>query len=133
MFVDTEIGATTPRRQHMPYVEYLLVAALVAVTIVLFFVMGFFSEASAEAGGDMGQHLAGYARTSNMDASALHTASLITPAGHGFELPQAATRADRYILIGLTLLSIAVMAASTFGLWRWQIRGLMQEAHHRGR
>lgn len=131
MFVDTEIGAATPRRQYTPYVEYLLVAALIAVTVVLFFVMGFFSEASAAAAGDMGHHIAGYASAS--EARVLHAAGLIVPAGHGFELPQAAARADRFILIGSALLAIALMAASTFGLWRWQIRGLMLEAHHRGR
>ncbi|CAN7439469.1 marine proteobacterial sortase target protein [Pararhizobium sp. LjRoot255] len=71
MFVDTEIGATTPRRQHMPYVEYLLVAALVAVTIVLFFVMGFFSEASADTGQSRPQHFAGYVRPNDMGTGAL--------------------------------------------------------------
>jgi len=133
MFVDTEIGTAAPRRQHTRQLEYLMVAALIAVTIVLFFVMGFFSHASAATVGDVGQHVAAYVRANGIEAGAMHTASLITPAGHGFELPQAATRADRYILIGLTLLAIAMMAASTFGLWRWQIRGLMLEAHHRGR
>ena len=71
MFVDTEIGAATPRRQYTPYVEYLLVAALVAVTIVLFFVMGFFSEASAETGKGRPQHFAGYVHPNDVGTGAL--------------------------------------------------------------
>jgi len=71
MFVDTKIGATTPRRQYTRYVEYLLVAALVAVTIVLFFVMGFFSEASAETGESRPQHFAGYVHPNDMGTGAL--------------------------------------------------------------
>ncbi|MEK1925523.1 MAG: hypothetical protein AAAB11_08785, partial [Rhizobium giardinii] len=70
MFVDTEIGAATPRRQYTPYVEYLLVAALVAVTIVLFFVMGFFSEASAETGQARPQHFAGYVHPNDVGTGA---------------------------------------------------------------
>ncbi|MEK1930638.1 MAG: marine proteobacterial sortase target protein [Pararhizobium sp.] len=71
MFVDTEIGATTPRRQYTRYVEYLLVAALVAVTVVLFFVMGFFSQASAETGETKPQHFAGYVHPNDMGTGAL--------------------------------------------------------------
>ncbi|MBW9062675.1 marine proteobacterial sortase target protein [Rhizobium herbae] len=71
MFVDTEIGAATPRRQYTPYVEYLLVAALLAVTIVLFFVMGSFSEASAETGQGRPKHLAGYVHPNDLGTGAL--------------------------------------------------------------
>ncbi len=71
MFVDTEIGATIPRRQYTRYVEYLLVAVLVAVTVVLFFVMGFFSQASAETGETKPQHFAGYVHPNDMGTGAL--------------------------------------------------------------
>ncbi|MCV9961272.1 marine proteobacterial sortase target protein [Pararhizobium sp. BT-229] len=71
MFVDTEIGATTPRRLHARHVEYLLVAALVAVTVVLFFVMGFFSHVAAETGEGKPQHFAGYVRPNDMGTGAL--------------------------------------------------------------
>ncbi|WP_434064258.1 marine proteobacterial sortase target protein [Pararhizobium gei] len=64
------MGATT-QRQHTNYVEYLLVAGLTAVTVLLFFVMGFFSEASADTGTDRPQHMAGYVRPNDMGTGAL--------------------------------------------------------------
>jgi Ca-activated chloride channel family protein len=64
-------------------------------------------------------------------APTARAASLIAQAGNQVNLPQTATLADRYILIGLMLLAVAVMAASTFGLWRWQMRGLILEARSR--
>jgi len=89
MFVDTEIGAATPRRQYTPYVEYLLVAALVAVTIVLFFVMGFFSEASAETGQARPQHFAGYVHPNDVGTGALLFPS--KESGAFVEAPRLAT------------------------------------------
>ena len=89
MFVDTEIGATTPRRQYTRYVEYLLVAVLVAVTVVLFFVMGFFSQASAETGETKPQHFAGYVHPNDMGTGALLFPS--KEPGSYIEAPRLAT------------------------------------------
>ncbi|HTO34217.1 MAG TPA: marine proteobacterial sortase target protein [Pararhizobium sp.] len=66
-------------------------------------------------------------------APTARAASLIADAGTQVDLPQTATLADRYILIGLMLLAFAVMAATTFSLWRWQLRGLIMEARNRVR
>ncbi|WP_438752755.1 marine proteobacterial sortase target protein [Pararhizobium sp. O133] len=66
-------------------------------------------------------------------APTARAASLIADAGTQVNLPQTATLADRYILIGLMLLAFAVMAATTFSLWRWQLRGLIMEARNRVR
>lgn len=103
MFVDTQIGTKAPRQRYTKGIEYMLVTALAAVTVVLFFVMGFFSQATA--------------------ATSLPT--LVSP--------QTATLADTHILMGLALLAVSLMAGSTFGLWRWQIRGFVLEARHRAR
>ncbi len=64
-------------------------------------------------------------------APTAHAASLIADAGSQVDLPQTATLADRHILIGLMLLAFALMAATTFSLWRWQLRGLILEARDR--
>ena len=53
-------------------------------------------------------------------------------AGLPLRFIEAATVADRHIVIGLTLLAFSLMAATTFSLWRWQMRGLAAEAYHRG-
>ncbi|MFB2550664.1 hypothetical protein [Ensifer soli] len=36
--------------------------------------------------------------------------------------------AERHIYAGLMLIAIALMASMSFGLWRWQVRGLVE--HH---
>lgn len=66
-------------------------------------------------------------------APTARAASLIADAGSQVDLPQTATLADRHILIGLMLLAFALMAATTFSLWRWQLRGLVLEARDRVR
>ncbi len=66
-------------------------------------------------------------------APTARAASLIADAGSQVNLPQTATLADRHILIGLMLLAFALMAATTFSLWRWQLRGLVLEARDRVR
>ncbi len=66
-------------------------------------------------------------------APTARAASLIADAGTQVDLPQTATQADRYIQVGLMLLAFAVMAATTFSLWRWQLRGLVMEARDRVR
>ncbi|OBZ93356.1 membrane protein [Pararhizobium polonicum] len=66
-------------------------------------------------------------------APTARAAGLIAQAGSQVNLPQTATLADRHILIGLMLIAIALMAATTFSLWRWQLRGLILEARHRVR
>ncbi|MCW0000005.1 marine proteobacterial sortase target protein [Pararhizobium sp. YC-54] len=66
-------------------------------------------------------------------APTARAASMIADAGKQVDLPQTATLADRHILIGLMLLAFAVMAATTFSLWRWQLRGLVSEARDRVR
>jgi Ca-activated chloride channel family protein len=66
-------------------------------------------------------------------APTARAASLIADAGTQVDLPQTATLADRHILIGLMLLAFALMAATTFSLWRWQLRGLIMEARNRVR
>lgn len=45
-----------------------------------------------------------------------------------FSLPGRIMPAERHIAIGLMLLAGAAMAAVSFGLWRWQVRGLSWEA-----
>lgn len=45
-----------------------------------------------------------------------------------FALPGRIMPAERHIAIGLMLLAGAAMAAVSFGLWRWQVRGLSWEA-----
>ena len=45
-----------------------------------------------------------------------------------FSLPGRIMPAERHIAIGLMLLAGAAMAAVSFGLWRWQVRGLSCEA-----
>ncbi|NHT76437.1 hypothetical protein G8E10_11865 [Rhizobiaceae bacterium CRRU44] len=45
-----------------------------------------------------------------------------------FSLPGRIMPAERHIAIGLMLLAGAAMAAVSFGLWRWQVRGLAWEA-----
>ncbi|MBP1861044.1 marine proteobacterial sortase target protein [Rhizobium herbae] len=66
-------------------------------------------------------------------APTARAAGLIADAGTQVDLPQTATLADRHILIGLMLLAFALMAATTFSLWRWQLRGLVLEARGRVR
>ncbi len=66
-------------------------------------------------------------------APTARAASLIADAGTQVDLPQTATLADRYIQVGLMLLAFAVMAAMTFSLWRWQLRGIIMEARDRVR
>ncbi len=66
-------------------------------------------------------------------APTARAASMIADAGKQVDLPQTATLADRHILIGLMLLAFALMAATTFSLWRWQLRGLVSEARDRVR
>jgi Ca-activated chloride channel family protein len=66
-------------------------------------------------------------------APTARAASMIADAGKQVDLPQTATLADRHILIGLMLLAFALMAATTFSLWRWQLRGLVAEARDRVR
>lgn len=66
-------------------------------------------------------------------APTARAASMIADAGKQVDLPQTATLADRHILIGLMLLAFALMAAATFSLWRWQLRGLVSEARDRVR
>ncbi|KQY34748.1 marine proteobacterial sortase target protein [Rhizobium sp. Root483D2] len=66
-------------------------------------------------------------------APTARAASMIADAGKQVNLPQTATLADRHILIGLMLLAFAVMAATTFSLWRWQLRGLVLEGRNRVR
>ena len=45
-----------------------------------------------------------------------------------FALPGRIMPAERHIAIGLMLLAGAAMAAVSFGLWRWQARGLSWDA-----
>jgi Ca-activated chloride channel family protein len=66
-------------------------------------------------------------------APTARAAGVIADAGKQVDLPQTATLADRHILIGLMLLAFALMAATTFSLWRWQTRDLGSEEHARVR
>ncbi len=57
-------------------------------------------------------------------APTARAAGMIAQAVKPVALPQTATLADRYILIGLMLIAIAAMASIAFGIWRWQMLGL---------
>ncbi|WEX76485.1 marine proteobacterial sortase target protein [Sinorhizobium numidicum] len=54
-------------------------------------------------------------------APTARAARLIAEANNQVNLPQTATEADKQILIGLMLLAIALMAGTTFALWRNRI------------
>ena len=104
-----------PARSTGRQIEYLLIASLMAITAALLFAMGIFS--AAEAAEMTGDRIALATRFITADAP-LHTR-------------HATMLADRHIFFGLTLLGIAGMAATTFSLWRWQVRGLIMEARDR--
>ncbi|WEX86118.1 marine proteobacterial sortase target protein [Sinorhizobium garamanticum] len=64
-------------------------------------------------------------------APTARAASLIAEANNEVNLPQTATEADRQILIGLMLLAIALLAGTTFALWRQQIAAFIVARVHR--
>ena len=116
--------------------------ALAALALSLLPLLGATGRAGAEAPlGASAQFLQAESKTgSGLQPSAemtsampiMNVASRTADSRSRFDLPQAATPADRHILIGLTLLAAALMAATTFGLWRWQLYGLTIEANRRG-
>ncbi|KQS76872.1 hypothetical protein ASG25_15770 [Rhizobium sp. Leaf384] len=62
-----------------------------------------------------------------MSTGAILSARQLASLG-AFALPGRILPAERHIAIGLMLLAGAAMATVSFGLWRWQVRGLSWEA-----
>lgn len=135
MFVGTQTNPKATAGLSPRHIEYLLASSLAFVTIVLFFVMGFFSTVSAaptEPKHENAQVLRMEPANHDLRAKALPTIELTSLQSDGqFYTHKAKTSADRYILTGMLLLVVAFMASFTFGLWRWQLNGLATEAKYR--
>lgn len=59
-------------------------------------------------------------------------ATLIAQKSATVNLPQTATRADEQIMRGLTMLLLALAAASGLAVWRRRLKGLMTGAKRNG-
>jgi hypothetical protein len=142
MGLDDEIGAT---RMTMPDVRWGTSLALAALATVLLMIMGMATQANA------GTELsARHAPQVSIPADALvispsatepfalpmadetiHTGGIPVAEGRALVDLARAANADRHIQIGILLMIVALMAATTFSLWRWQLRGLISEASNR--
>ena len=71
MLLNTENTGKQPSRMTGRQIEYLIVAALAALTLTLLFVLGFFSHAMAETTEGKPQRFAGYVRPNDMGTGAL--------------------------------------------------------------
>ncbi|WEZ82959.1 hypothetical protein P6U16_18710 [Rhizobium sp. 32-5/1] len=142
MGLDDEIGAMRMTMRDMRWGTCLAIAALV---LVMLMIMGMMAQ--AKAGTELSARHAPQVSIpadalvispSAADAFALpmadetiHTGSIPVAEGRALVDLARSANADRHIQIGILLMIVALMAATTFSLWRWQLRGLMSEASNR--
>ncbi|OJF96791.1 hypothetical protein AX760_02670 [Pararhizobium antarcticum] len=147
MGLDHEIGATRRAARPMRWRAHL---ALGTIAIGMLMTMGVGTQAAAEpqpattlgaalttsaaagtAGAAMaGAHSSAWRTTESMADRSMHTGGI--PAVEGASLVELsrASSAERHIQIGMLLIIVSLMAATSFSLWRWQLRGLISEAAH---
>ncbi len=141
MGLDDEIGAARMTTRDMRWGTHLALAALVAAMLML---TGLMTQAMAGPH-PFGAHPAAAATTGTeartttaadrLDVpfadQTIHTGGIPIAEGRALiELSRAAS-ADRHIQIGILLVIVALMATTTFSLWRWQLRGLVSDAANR--
>ncbi len=142
MGLDDEIGATRMTMRDMRWGTYLALAALATVLLML---TGMATQAKAGTETLNGQAPqisqpvnerimsppADVLFTLPVADESIHTGGIPFVEGRAFVDLARAAHAERHIQIGILLISIALMAATTFSLWRWQLRGLISEASNR--
>jgi Ca-activated chloride channel family protein len=79
------------------------------------------------------QEFADLAATRMAAAPTPKAASLIAQNSATVNLPQTATRADEQIMRGLTVLLLAIAAASGLAVWRRRVRGVFAGAKRNDR
>jgi len=144
MGLDDEIGAARMTTQDMRWGTCL---ALAALAVGMLMIMGMWTKANAgpqpvttfrgelttTAAGDAlaGAHSVSWIATDPLADRTIHTGGIPVVEGVSLiELSRAAS-AERHIQIGILLIIVSLMAATTFSLWRWQLRGLISEAANR--
>lgn len=142
MGLDDEIGAARMTMRDMRWGTYL---ALAALATGLLMIMGMCAQ--AEAGTEFSDRqrpqismaVKEHAISPSvadpfaepMADKTIHTGGIPVAESRALVELSRAANADRHIQIGILLIIVALMAATTFSLWRWQLRGLISEAANR--
>jgi hypothetical protein len=128
MFLEDEFAA---RRLRANRVSSSLLVAFVALMAAMLMSFGLVSAACAEEfqqSGPATTDVVALAATPMATAQTMKAVGLLTQGPTSMKMPRTAARADEQILRGVTMLLLALTAASGLAIWRRRVRGVLKGA-----